>query len=59
MSYKTYEVQFEHTTENSDNVRQNRAVITCWAGGEFKIRAEIMKQNPSYKDVNILDVTER
>lgn len=60
LGYNTYDVIFEHTTPGSDNVNQNRAVVTVYGdGGEFKLRSEIMRQNSGYTNVNIIDVTRR
>ena len=45
----------EHTTEHSDTVRQNRAVVTVYGDGEFKLKAEIERQRPEHENVNILE----
>ena len=58
-SYRTYDVIYEHTTENSDNVQQNRATITSYGGGELKLKSEIEKQRSGHRDVNILDIRKR
>jgi hypothetical protein len=59
LSYQTYDVSYEHTTESSDMVRQNRAVVTVYGGGEFKLKAEIERQRPDHRNVNILGVIAR
>lgn len=58
-SYKTFDVAFEHTTTTSDTVRQNRRVITIWGDSEFKMKAEIESQEPTFRNVVIITSTER
>lgn len=58
-SYKTFDVMYEHTTDTSDNVRQNRITITIYGESEFKIVSEIKRQRPGHTNVDILDITER
>jgi hypothetical protein len=58
--YRTYDVLYEHSTADSDNVRQNRIVVTAWGGkSEFKMKSEIERQRPSHRDIVILDIEER
>jgi hypothetical protein len=59
LSYQTFDVVYEHTTANSDTVRQNRATMTVYGGGLFKLKAEIERQRPSHLRVNILEANPR
>ena len=59
LSYQTFDVIYEHTTENSDTVRQNRTTVTLYGGGEFKLKAEIERQRPEHRNVNILEAVAR
>jgi hypothetical protein len=59
LSYQTFDVSYEHTTENSDTVRQNRATVTVYGGGEFKLKAEIERQRPEHRNINILEAAAR
>lgn len=56
--YKTFDVEFEHTTTDSSTPRQNRRVITIWGDSEFKAKAEIERQEPSFRNVVILTMKE-
>lgn len=58
-SYNTFEVDYEHTTEASNTVRQNRATITIWGDSEFKVKAELEKQRPEHKNIVILSIDAR
>ncbi len=54
LSYRTFDVIYEHTTENSDTVRQNRATVTVFEAGVFTLKSEIERQRPEHKNVTIL-----
>lgn len=57
--YHTFTVQYEHTTDTSDTVRQNRAVLTVWGESEFAIKKAIEREHPSHTNVVILESEER
>jgi hypothetical protein len=54
--YVTYDVRYEHLTESSDTVRQDRAIITVYGGGELAIKQAIERQRPGHKSIIIIEV---
>lgn len=54
--YVTYDVRYEHVTESSDTVRQDRAIVTVYGGGELAIKQAIERQRPGYRSIIILEV---
>jgi hypothetical protein len=58
-SYTTYDVLYEHTTADSDTVRQNRAIVTVYGRSELKLKAAIEHERPSNRNVTILDSRRR
>lgn len=54
--YVTYDVRYEHVTESSDTVRQDRAIVTVYGGGELAIKQAIERQRPGHKSIIILEV---
>lgn len=59
MAYRTVTVEFEHTTRDSDTVRQNRAVLTVWGDSDLKVLSELKKQYPDYRNIDVLEVEEQ
>lgn len=58
-TYRTYDVTYEHTTANSDTIRQNRATVTVLGCGEFKLKAEVERLRPQHRCVVILNACAR
>ena len=58
LSYRTYHVTYEHSTETSDNIRQNQATVIVYGGGELRLRSEIERQRPAHKNISILRICE-
>ena len=54
--YVTYDVRYEHVTESSDTVRQDRAIVTVYGGGELAIKQAIERQRPGHRSIIILEV---
>jgi hypothetical protein len=54
--YVTYDVRYEHVTESSDTVRQDRALVTAYGGGELAIKQAIERQRPGHRSIIILEV---
>lgn len=59
LTYNTFDVQFEHTTTDSETVRVNRRIITIYGESEFKAKAELERQEPSFRNVVILEMNQR
>lgn len=59
MVYSTFDVQFSHTTPESETVRQNRRTVVVYGDSEFAIKAELERQNPSLRNIVILESTKR
>lgn len=55
--YETFDVRYEHTDADGANRTVNRAIVTCYGGGELLLRREIERERPSHHNVTVLEVT--
>lgn len=58
MSYRTFRVTYEHTTPESETVRQNTAVVTIWGESEFRMKKAVEDDRPGHTTVVILESEE-
>ena len=56
-SYKTFDVQFEHTADGGTK-QVNRQTITIYGESELKARAELESSRHNFKEVVILEMEE-
>lgn len=59
LSYNTFDVQFEHTTIDSDTPRINRRTVTIYGESEFQALAKIKLMEPAFRDITILEMNKR